>query len=147
MTKPKTPKTPAKPAAAAATPAVSKRIVPDITGISTAVEMPTRANNRGSKSLYPFDEMPVGGSFGVTNKSAANMASIISNQNRKHTAEVKDAEGNAVFKTQELKGADGTITKVPTNEVETERTKHFFAQDCDPVKDPDGATVRVFRNL
>ena len=146
MTKPKE-KPAAKPAAAPATPAGNKRIVPDITAISTAVEMPERANNRGSKSLYPFNDLPVGGSFGVTNKTAAGMASIVSNQNRKHVAEVKDAEGNAVFKTQELKGADGAVTVVPTNEVETERTKHFFAQDCDPAKDPDGATVRVFRNL
>ena len=74
------------------------------------------------------------------------MASIISNQNRKNREEQKDEAGNIVFKTKELKGADGAVTMVPTEKPVMIVNKHFFAVDCDPANDPDGASVRVFRD-
>lgn len=124
-----------------------KRIAPDLTEVSTSVPMPTRVNRRGSKSLYPFKELPVGGSFGVKNKTAATLASIISNQNRKHLEEEKNEKGETVFETQELKGADGTVTQVPTDKPKMVRTKHFFAHDVIAKDDPDGASVRIFRDI
>ena len=144
-------KTPAKatPAVAATpTPATAPktRIAPELTEISSAVEMPKKTSNRGSKSLYPFEKLEVGQSFGVTNKTAAGMASIISNQNRKNREEKVDDAGNTVFETKELKGQDGTITNVPTDKPVIVVNKHFFASDCDPKTDPDNASVRVFRD-
>ncbi len=144
---PATPPTPTPVATTGNTAAAKPRIKPEITQISTAVEMPVRVNNRGSKTLYPFDDLPVGGSFGVKNKTAAGLASIISNQNRKNMVEEKDENGNTVFETQELKGVDGTITKVPTEKPQMVREKHFFANDTTADADPDNATVRVFRDL
>lgn len=138
--------TPATAPAAASDETTTKRVAPDLTAISSAVEMPKKVSNRGSKSLYPFDKLEVGQSFGVKNKTAAGMASIISNQNRKHREEKKDEAGNTVFETKELKGADGTVTEVPTDKPVMIVNKHFFANDCDPATDPDGASVRVFRD-
>ena len=142
---PKAPEAPAV-APAAANTETTKRITPELTTITSNVEMPKKVNKRGSKSLYPFEKLEVGQSFGVTNKTADGMASIISNQNRKHRVEKTDDQGNTVFETKDLKGADGTVTQVPTDKPVMIVNKHFFASDCDPKKDPDGASVRVFRD-
>lgn len=138
------PKAPAVPADAKTE--TTKRIAPELTTITDNVEMPKKVNKRGSKSLYPFEKLEVGQSFGVTNKTAAGMASIISNQNRKHREEKTDDQGNTVFETKDLKGSDGTVTQVPTDKPVMIVNKHFFASDCNPKKDPDGASVRVFRD-
>lgn len=145
------PKAPEAPAVAPAAPAAAKtettkRIAPELTTITSNVEMPKKVNKRGSKSLYPFEKLEVGQSFGVTNKTAAGMASIISNQNRKHRVEKTDDQGNTVFETKDLKGSDGTVTQVPTDKPVMIVNKHFFASDCNPKDDPDGASVRVFRD-
>lgn len=139
---------PKTPALATPAPVAGSRVAPELTAISTAVPMPEpTTSRRGSKSPYPFDALTaVGMSFGIKNKTAKNMGSIISNQNRKAMVEKKDAEGNTVFKTNEMKDAEGNVTHVPTSEPEMVATKHFFAVDCDPKNDPDGASVRVFRD-
>lgn len=120
------------------------RVAPLITTISKEIPMPEK-KGRGSKSLYPFDDLEVGASFGVKNKTASGMASIVSNQNRLNRVVKKDENGNTVFKTKELKGADGTKTHVPTDKPEMIGTKRFVCSDVDPKTDPDGATVRVWR--
>lgn len=123
------------------------RVAPVLTAVSNAVSMPERSSNRGSKTSYPFEALTVVGmSFGVVNKTAANLASIISNQNRKAGEVKKDANGAVVYKTQPMTAPDGTVTHVPTGEPERHEPKHFFAVDCDPKKDPDKANVRVFRD-
>jgi hypothetical protein len=124
------------------------RIAPKITKISKSVIMPElRRNRRGSKSPYPFDELTEKGqSFGITNKTAKNMASIVSNQNRKAMVQEQDENGNPVFKTNEMKDAEGNITLVPTEKPKMIATKHFFAIDVEPNEDKDKATVRIFRD-
>jgi hypothetical protein len=124
------------------------RVEPQITGVSTAVPMPTRTNKRGSKSSYPFESLAaVGASFGVKNKTAANLASIVSNQNRKSVEPKKDEAGNVIYKMAPLKDANGAIVgQTPTTEAETVQLRHFFAVDVDAKTDPDGASVRVFRD-
>jgi len=123
------------------------RVAPMITGVSTAVPMPDRNTNRGSKTSYPFEMLTnVGMSFGVKNKTAKQLASIISNQNRKPGPTKRNADGSIVYKTQDMTAPDGSVTKVPTSEPETLPGKKYFAVDCDPKKDPDGANVRVFRS-
>lgn len=123
------------------------RVAPEITTISTAVVMPVRASTRGSKTLYPFDDLPFGGSFGVKNKTAEQLTSIISNQNRKPGAVKKNPDGSVVYKMQEMKDPNGAVIgHVPTTEPEHEPAKHFFAVNVDKKKDPDQASVRVFRD-
>jgi hypothetical protein len=118
--------------------------------INTSIPMPEKkGGKRGSKSTFPFDLLPVGGSFGLIGRDAKSMSSIVSSQNRKkeNQANKVDAEGNTVFKTKPMKTADGTEIQVPTAEPVTYAVKEFFAVDTDPKTDPEGATVRVFRKL
>lgn len=124
------------------------RIEPILTAVSTDVPMPVRASKRGSKSNYDFDTLTaVGASFGVLNKTAANLYSIVLNANKKAMQPKRDDKGAIVFKTSKLTGADGSVTDVPTNDPEMVATKRFFAVDVDPKKDPGKASVRVFREL
>lgn len=146
----KKPATNTAPAAApTTTAATTSRIAPVLTGVSNTVTMPEPiTTRRGSKSPYPFDALTeVGSSFGIKNKTAKNMLSIVSNQNRKNRVQKIGADGNPIFKTSEMKDAEGNVTIVPTEKPEMVPTKKFFAVDCDPKTDPDGASVRVFRNL
>lgn len=132
----------------AATAAKKDRTLPELTSIRTDIALPVGATSaRGSKSLYPFDTLTVNGSFGVKNKTAKQLSTIVSNQNRKASNNVakKDAEGNVIYKTKRVTGADNTEIEVPTNEPETVRVKEFRAYDVNPKEDPDGASVRVFR--
>lgn len=118
-----------------------------ITPISESVAMPANIgkSQRGGRSLYPFDDLQVGQSFGVLNKTQKQMASTVSAANKRGRIEVKDAAGNTVFKTQEVKQSDGSVVKQPTLEPRTQPGKLFVAADVDPKTDPDGASVRVWR--
>lgn len=118
-----------------------------LTGISADVPMPANAGktNRGGRSLYPFDDLEVGQSFGVRNKTQKQLASTVSGATKRHRVEVKDAAGNVVFKTTDVKQADGTIVKQPTLDPQTQPGRIFVSADVDPKTDPDGASVRVWR--
>lgn len=125
----------------------TKRIVPIITTVTSAVPMPTRINNRGSKSIYDFEGLAtVGASFGVKNKTAKQIASVVSNANKKYLTPKLDGEGKIVYKTTKATDGEGKTIEIATSEAVMIASKHFFADDCDPAKDPDGATVRVFRD-
>jgi hypothetical protein len=143
-------KTMAKPATATtSTPRATQppRVAPKLTTVTSAVPMPDRASNRGSKTSYPFEALTtVGMSFGVMNKTAKQLASIISNQNHKPGPTKRNPDGSIVYKTADMTDAAGNVTKVPTTEPETLPGKKYFAVDCDAKKDPDGASVRVFRS-
>lgn len=115
-----------------------KRIEPVLSGIRDDVTMPERAANRGSKSLYPFETLRVGQSFGVLNKSAKQLSSIVSNQNRKDPLPLLK-DNQPVFKTVKQGDID-----VPTGEPQRYK-REFIAVDVDKAKDPDKASVRVFR--
>lgn len=116
-----------------------------ILGINTSLTMPVRSSNRGSKSKYPFDSVEVGKSIGVIGGNAASMASTISGANRRFMEDKKDADGNVVRKFIDVKGADGSVTKTDAGP-ERVSTRHFFAVDVDPKSDPEGATVRIWRD-
>ena len=140
-------------AGAAAKPA-TPRVEPVLTG-AFKIDMPERQSKRGSESKYPFDTLTeIGQAFGVKNKTASQLSSIVSNANRKALVEVKDAAGNTLYETKELTGADGTKTVVPdTSKPKTEATKHFFAHDVDAAMKAkikgtplEGSTVLVFRD-
>lgn len=131
--------------------ATKPRVEPEITAVAApgAIPMPERKNNRGSKTNYPFDQLTAKGmSFGVKNKTAKGLASIVSNQNKKNKVQATDENGNKIFEMKELKADDGTVTKVPdTDNPKMVVEKHFFAVDVDPKTDPDKASVRVFRDI
>lgn len=145
------------PTTAAATKA--PRIAPIITGIlaASAVPMPDRVVNRGSKTNYPFESLAnVGDSFGVKNKTAANIQAIVANQNRKLGPVKKDANGLPVIKGYQdvqMKDQNGVVIgKVPGTaqngaEIEYEHLpqKKYFAMDVDAANDPQSASVRVWR--
>lgn len=123
-----------------------KRVAPELTAVSKAIPIPTNVNTRGSKSLYPFDSLTeVGMSFGMKNKKASSLASIVSNQNRKALEPKKDENGNIVYKQKEMKDASGNVTYVPTGDPEMVQTKKFQVADVDPKTDPEGAACRVWR--
>ena len=135
--------------------AAAKRVDPAITGVfALAVPEGKSNSNRGSKSPYPFDTIEPGQAFGVKNKTAKQLSSIVSNQNRKESNHrpVKDEAGNIVYKTKDITAPDGTVTKVPTKEPEPEQIKAFVAYDVDAelkakIKGTplEGSTVLVFR--
>lgn len=143
-----------KPAEGAGT-AASKRTEPQLTAVfALAVPAGKTTSNRGSKSPYPFDTIEPGQAFGVKNKTAKQLSSIVSNQNRKDSNHrpVKDAAGNIVYKMNDLTAPDGSVTKVPTKEPETEQIKAFVAYDVDDdlkkqIKGTplEGSSVLVFR--
>lgn len=138
---------PASPTPAPAGKAAAARVAPLLTKATAAVPMPETAGKRGrgSNSLYPFDTLAVGESFGVQNKTAKNLASIVSGANKRFQVEAKDAQGHPIFKTTEVKHPDGSTTRVPTLEKEMVPGKVFVVADMDPKSDPDGASVRVWR--
>jgi hypothetical protein len=123
-----------------------KRVPPQLTAATAAVVMPVVSLNKTTKSIYPFDALTeIGMSFGVIGKSAKQLASVVSNQNKLRRVPKTDENGQIVYTTREMKGPDGTVTKVPTTEPELVPGKVYFAHDCDPKADPDGASVRIFR--
>lgn len=134
------------------------RVEPALTGIGK-ITMPTRVSKRGSETKYPFDSLTeVGTAFGVKNKTAANLTSIVSNANRKAQIDKRDEAGNVVYHTKKLSDGAGGVTEVPdTSKPVKIATKKFFAFDvteeykkanADAFKkggDFEGATALVFR--
>lgn len=123
--------------------AEGKRKPPEITAVSSTIAMPERTNKRGSTSLYPFDALTAAGmSFGVKGKTAKQMSTIVSNANKKRRTVRKDATTG-----QPVPKIDPATQQPIAGEFEYDVSAHFFAVDADPRKDPDGASVRVFRDL
>lgn len=121
---------------------------PIVTSIRTNIPMPEikRAGGRGTRSVYPFDKLnAVGQSFGVKDKAAKQLASIVSNQNKRNAIVVKDEAGNPVKRVVEIDDGNGGKRKQEVDAFETKPGKTFKAFDVDPATDPDGASVRVFR--
>ena len=94
---------------------------------------------RGSKSLYPFDQLSeVGSAFGVFGKTKAEMASVVSAANRRNRTEKKDGNGQPVRKQEPVRDGSGNITGYQPGEIEMEQTVHFVVYD---VTDAIAATL------
>jgi hypothetical protein len=119
-----------------------------IGAVSKAVPMPA-STPRGTKSRYPFDDLTeVGMSIPVLNKTAAQLRTLVSQANSKNKVKKTDAAGNVIFKTTEVRDAEGNVTgRTPTSEPEMVAGKVFFASDCNPETDPDKAMARIFRKI
>lgn len=109
------------------------RVDPQLTG-AAKLAIPERVSKRGSESKYPFASLTeIGMAFGVKNKKASQLSSIVSNANRKNVVAVKDEAGNAVFNTKTVKDAAGNDIQVPdAASPKTEIKAHFIAYDVTP---------------
>lgn len=133
--------------------ATAKRVEPALTAVATGIDLPVRTTKRGSTSLYPFADLEIGACFGVKNKTAKQLASIVSNANKKAMVQETDANG-PVFNTKEITGADGTKSVVADRaSPKMVATRHYFAFDVDKdykakIKGTalEGSTVLVFRD-
>lgn len=134
----------AAPTPAAATPAADAKSPPKVVTFSAPIEVPARKKPRGPGSAFPFDGLAVGGAFGVAERTAKSLQTIIGNQNRKHLIDKLDANGSIVYETQELTGADGSKTIVPTTKAVKVASKRFYAVDVDAAK-YEGASVLIVR--
>jgi hypothetical protein len=144
-------------APAAAAPTASKpRVDPQLTSVFSGIKMPERTNKRGSTSIFPFDTLAnVGDAFGIKNRDAKSLSSIISNANRKAMVNKTDAAGNVVYKTTEIKDANGVVIgQQASTEPEKVAGKRFAAFDVKGNKELtaaikgtplEGSTVLVFR--
>jgi len=133
---------PAPPAPTAGTPAAAPKVKAEVLGIVSDIAKPEAA---ASKSSYPFDQLEVGQSFGVKGKDKKAFNSIIYMAHKRHSVEVKDEAGNVVTKVKITKGKNGAPDTRETVPV-LNRLREFEAFDVDPAVDPQGATVRIFRN-
>jgi len=143
---------------ATAAPKKAERVAPALTS-AAKIAMPERKSKRGSETLYPFDSLTeVGMAFGVKNKTAANLTSIVSNANRKAKVNETDGAGNTVYHTKKATDQSGNPIDVPdTSKPKQIETKKFFAFDvtaeykkanADAFKKDgpfEGATALVFR--
>lgn len=125
---------------AAAPTAKADKPKPEMTSIIDDFPLPTKrlSGGRGGKTLYDFDKLEIGQSFGVKNKTVKGMASTVSSANERYREVIKDGEGKPVMIPD---------PKDATKQVEaTRQTRKFICGEVDP-KDPrnDGATVRVWR--
>lgn len=131
---------PAPPAAPAAKTADKPKAV--VLGVTTAIARPE--NTSASRSNYPFDTMDVDASFGVKNRDKASFNSIIYQAHKRHEIEVLGPDGKPemIRKKTSKKGEPDAFEMV----AKTVRTREFEAFDVDPAADPEGASVRIFRN-
>lgn len=101
------------------------RIAPELTTVRADIPMPAKKRG-GITGHYNFDSLEtLGASFGVKNKTAAQISSIVSKENRRYLSETIDPLN-------------------PAKKVKT-YSKKFEVFDVDASTDPDGAKCRVFR--
>ena len=129
-----------KPAAVATPPAVAAkpgapsgpRVAP-VVSAAIKIDLPVRERKRGSSSSYPFDTLTEAGmAFGVKDKKAKNLSSVISNINKRFTKQIRDEAGNPLFETKIVAGADGAQITVPdTDKPKLTIERKFAALDVD----------------
>jgi hypothetical protein len=128
------------PAANASAPNASAPAAPTntvVTKIRADVPLPPKkSGGRGGQTIYDFDKLEIGQSFGVVGKTIKGMASTVSSANKRFTEEVKDAEGNVVMIDDPKKPG--------TKKAVTKQTRKFICGTVTPTED-DPATVRVWR--
>lgn len=112
-----------------------------VIGINTALAMPSaaeRTGGRGNKPRYDLSGMKVGQSLGIIGTTKKNLSTTISTA-KKRDWPVVDAKGNPVM--EPVTDATGAVTG---SQQKTEK-RVFFATNCDPAKDPEKATARIWR--
>ena len=138
-------------------PKAADRVAPVIAAVRADITPPKNVTTRGQKSpiTVEMEKLEVGQSFGLMNKTKKDIQSRVSNFNNAESnlRTVTDANGATVWKTapvpaEPITDAAGNVvaTKPAVAGVpKTEPVKYFEVHDMDPKKDPDKATVRIFR--
>jgi hypothetical protein len=91
------------------------RTPPVLTDITDAIPVPANAKKRGQQSVYGLEKLEVGQSVGVIGKTAKQLQPTVALTNRRFMVDKKDDAGNTMFKIQEVKDANGIVTKIPSN--------------------------------
>lgn len=133
----------ATPPAPPAAPAVKvEKLKAVVLGVTTSVARPE--NTGTSRSNYPFDTMEVDASFGVQNRDKASFNSIIYQAHKRHEIEVLGSDGlPEKVRTKTSKKGEPEAFEMLNKTI---RTREFEAFDVDAKTDPEGASVRIFRN-
>lgn len=108
-----------------------ERVAPEVTSIAT-IDMPKPVRGGGTASAYAFDKLEVGQAFGVKNKGKREIASAVTNANRKYRNEMKNEAGEVLSTVQER--------HFFSHEVDTEYAKTLVGTPL------EGSTVLVFRD-
>lgn len=143
-----------KPAAASknkgGAPKAEDRVAPSFTAVRTDVQRPTSKRGGGKSELaLKLEELTVGASIGLTNKTKRQISSTVSKLNNAtdNRRPKLDVNGQPVMKQgAPIKNAEGVVTGYGQPVQEFDTVKEFSAFDVDPKSDPDGATVRIFRD-
>lgn len=128
-------------------PKADERIAPVITALAADVPVPAIAvkQRRGIKSQYPFADLEIGQSFGVTNKSYKQIMSVVSAVNRKHLVEKRDENGNVMTIALKARDANGKLVETAGRKSIMVPSKRFVCAEVNPKTDPAKASVRVWR--
>lgn len=128
-------------APAAAAPTAAKRPgapsgprVAPVTSVAVKIDLPIVDRRGGRGSAYPFETLTeVGMAFGVKDKPAKNLSSVINNANKKYQTQERDANGTPVFETKSVPQADGSTVTVPdTAKPKMVVERRFRAVDVTP---------------
>lgn len=135
-------------------PPKAERVKPVMTSVLGAdifaiPERKPRAGGKiGGQPLYDFDKLVnVGDSFGVMNKTAAQIASTVTGANERYKVQAKNPDGTGAF--EEIKDANGNVIG-HSKDIKRIPGKVFRAHDVDVSKYPAGtpddqkAPTRVF---
>lgn len=120
-----------------------------VIGVSTAVAMPTnRGAKRGNKAIYDLSRLEVGQSLAIKGRKAENLTSTIStaNRNEEFATFKKNDAGEVLHAVTEVKDANGNVVGQAKGAKLVASRRVFFAYNCDPKTDPEGADVRIFRD-
>lgn len=130
-------------------PKAADRVEPVFGEVRTDIAIPAAAR-RGVKSelIKKLEALPLNGSVGIANKTKTQVSSTVSklNNSNENMRQVKDANGAVVMEGQTpINDAAGNPVGMTPGTPKMERIKEWQAHECDPKKDPDKATVRIFR--
>jgi len=119
------------------------------TSLTKAIPIPDKrpsSGKRGGKSIYPFEKMEIGESFGVVGKTFKNVNSTVASANKRWAkpdklVDLSNPDGTPKMIDVPVPGQPGVTTPVRARGPE----RVFFASPVDPKTDPDKAEVRVWR--
>lgn len=130
-------------------PKAEDRIAAVFAPIRTDLTPPAAAKRGGKSELATkLEELAVGASIGLVNKTKNQISSTLSKVNnaKENMKNKLDAAGNPIVKAGEpVKDANGVVIGSAPSVPEMERVKEFQAFTVDPKKDPDKAQTRIFR--
>lgn len=125
---------------------------PDTIEIEEGVALPSIARGRTGETSYPFDKLPLNGSFHIAATPACpdpskSVASSVSAANLKYSEEEKDSDGNVITETKRVRQGTGANKKFIMKDFPKRKPTRQFTVRSVGVDDPKGAGCRVWRIL